>query len=138
MSVTQAAARELVYQRWKTQWDVLHPTFPWFLENEINKEPTTTWARVTFRQLDSQQHTMGKPTRLYRRDAAVWVQFFGPLNQGMKALDTLVADARTVFEGVTIGQEIDPAGAARVTEIGPDGKWYEVVVVIPMTYYESR
>jgi hypothetical protein len=139
VSLTTAEAREAIYQHWKTQWDTLRPGALYYFENEnVAPEPTTTWARVTVRHTDSAQHTLGVAgARQFRREAAIWVQLFVPLDQGMAALDALVSDVRTVFEGVNV-DDIDPAGAARVQEVGPDGKWYEVVVVAPVTYYETR
>lgn len=139
MSLTQAQAREAIYQRWKDQWSDLQPGVPFFFENEqVVPEPTTPWARVTLRHTDSVQHTLGAPgTRQFRREASIWVQLFAPVDGGMATLDGLVGDARSVFEG-TVVDGVDPAGAARVQEIGPDGKWYEVVVVSPVTYYETR
>ena len=139
MSLTLREAREAVYQRWKTQWATLHPGFTYVFENETAPEPTaTTWARVTLRHLDSVQHTLGLAgARQFRREASIWVQLYGSIDRGMSGLDDLVADCRTVFEGVSFA-DIDPAGAARVTELGSDGRWYEVAVVSPVTYYETR
>jgi hypothetical protein len=142
VSLTAAQARELVYQRWKALWvDALHPGFSWFLENEAHPEPadpTTPWARVTLRDVTAEQHTLGPPgARQWRREAGIWVQLYYPLNRGMASLDGLVDDVRAVFEGVAFGG-IDPAGACRVTTLGSDGRWYEVVVVAPVTYYETR
>lgn len=139
MSLTQAQAREAVYSHWQTQWETLQPGVPYYFENEIVvPEPTTTWARVTLRHLDSVQHTLGLAgSRQFRREASVWVQLFAPLDAGMASIDALVADVRSIFEGVNV-DDIDPAGASRVQEIGSDGKWYEVVVVSPVTYYETR
>lgn len=140
MSLTEVQAQQAVYLQWKTAWDVLHPGFPYCFENESFKEPTETpfWARVTLRPLDSTQDTLGRPTtRQFKREAAVWVQLFGPLNQGMTGLRELVDDARGVFEGAAFGG-VDPAGGMRKTTPGSDGRWYEVVVVAPVTYYETR
>lgn len=139
--MTEAEAYEAVCQRWKAVWDTLHPTdAPSCFENKKFNEPDpeSSWARVTMRQLDSNQHTLGAPgSRKWQRDAAIWVQLFRPLGEGMASLASLVDDVRAVFEGVSFGG-IDPAGSPRMQTVGQDGKWFLVLVICPVTYYETR
>lgn len=141
MSLTLNQAREAVYLQFKTNWDILHPGALYFFENLAGATPTVDayWSRVTMRSLDDRQDTLGAPgTRQYRREAAVWVQLYGPLNVGTLELDTLAHDVRTIFEGTSFGG-IDGVGAVRVTPLGNENsKWYEVAVVCPITYYETR
>lgn len=145
--MTEAEAYEAVCQRWKAVWDTLHSTTstdstyaPYVFENKKLPEPTpqVPWARVTMRQLDSNQHTLGGPgRRQFQRDAAVWVQLFRPLGEGMASLAGLVDDVRAVFEGAAF-DGVDPAGSPRMQTIGQDGNWYLVLVICPVTYYETR
>jgi hypothetical protein len=138
--VTEAQANEAVFQQWLSVWPGLQPSVPFCFENEKFVEPTTgAWARVTLRGLDSIQETLGKPTtRRYERMCAVWVQLFVPVNTGTELVKQLVDSARAVYEGVQFGNGVKPAGGCRTTVVGSDGKWYEVVVVAPVNYYETR
>ena len=137
-SLTLSQAREAVLARWKAIWDVAHPTIPYWFENVKTTPTTAPWARVTMRTLNDVQQTLGAPgSRTFRREAAVWVQLFGNLAVGSLELDALVPDVRAAFEGASFGG-VTGVGGARVSYPGSDGLWYEVVVVCPVTYYETR
>lgn len=158
-AITLAQAREAVSQQWKVQWEILHPgsatpvdltnplCVPYQLEDEYFKEPPSTrainglpqqWCRVTLRNINSGQVTLGtRGARTYQRMALVWVQIFGPVNQGMNALDLLADQVKKIIEGESFGG-ITPAGGAQINEVGDDGHWYEMAVVIPVTYYELK
>lgn len=139
-SITESQAKEAVAQRWKSEWNAIHPDIPYCLENEKFSEPSppSPWAKVVLRPLDSRQHTLGSVgNRTYRRESAVWVHLYGVLDDGSEALNGLVDDVRTIFEGVSFGG-IDSVDGARTEIVGSDGRWYEVVVISPVTYYEHR
>lgn len=139
--MTEAEAVEAVYQRWKAVWDVLHASdCPYVFENKPFNEPSppTQWARVSMRQVDSNQHTLGTlGTRQWQRDAAVWVQLYRPLGEGTASLTGLVDDVRAVFEGASF-DGVFPAGSPRMQTIGTDGNWYSAAVICPIFYYEQR
>lgn len=145
--LTQAQARLTVYTQWKTGWDALHPQnpvdplyVPYVFENGPFVEPISPqpWARVSLRHDRSDQETLNVPgKRLYVRPAMIWVQFFGPNLKGLGGLDVYCDEAKSFLEGVSFGG-IESSGGADVQEIGDDGRWYEVVLVIPITYYSMK
>lgn len=148
MSLTEAQAIEAICQRWKAVWDTLHSsdpddeTFcPYTFENRKALEPSAqgaSWARVVFRQEDSNQHTLGVPgRRQWKREGAVWVSLYRPVLDGTSSLATLCDHVRQVFEGASF-DGIDPNGSPRMQTVGADGKWFEVVMICPITYYETR
>lgn len=141
MNITEQQAEEAVAQRWVDIWVPLHPTIAYFFENKKGAEPTDPdafWARVALKQADSEQHTLGKPSeRLYRREAAVWVNLYGPVNEGTKTILGLADDVRRVFEGASF-DGVDSTSAGRVVKLGAEGRWFEVLVIIPVVYYEQR
>jgi hypothetical protein len=139
--VTEAEAYEAVCQRWKSQWEILQPTVSYCFENEKFKEPpqpTDAWARVVLRPVDASQHTLGGVGQAqWLRDAAVWVHLYVPRDEGMARAAALVDSVRAVFEGRAF-DGIDPAGGVRAVPVGSDGRWYEVAVISPVTYYETH
>ena len=138
--LTQAQARAVLYTHWDANWPILQPNVPYQKENLKFSEPSppTKWARVSLRHLRSEQDTMGViGQRIYERPANIWCQFFGPVHSGNAGLDALCDSAKSFLEGVSFGG-IVPAGAADPQEIGEDGRWYEVVLIIPVTYYERK
>lgn len=145
--LTQNQAREAVYLQWKTEWEALHSQtpgaatyFPYQFENLrfVEPAPPQKWARVSLRHAPSDQETIAPPgNRRYIRNAYIWVQFFGGIGQGMRDFDTAIQEAKDILEGVNYGG-IHASGPADPQEIGEDGRWYEVVLVIPITYYEKK
>lgn len=146
--LTQRQAKELVLERWATAWATLHPTdVTYCFDNEFFKEPDPSdaavkgWARVSLRLLPSDQDTIGGVgNRQYARPALINVQLFTPVQSGTYVADGLADEVRTLFEGVSFGG-ITPAGGARVLEppaSEDDGHWREVVVSVPVTYYELK
>lgn len=134
---TIAEAREAVYEAWTDGWGT---TTLFVFENEQFKEPAGTpvpWCRVSFRNLDGYQHTLGGiGHRLYNRDAKVYVQVMAPVNKGMHAGSELAQQARALFEGVRIGELVGFGGV--VKEAKPDGKWYVTLVEVAFQYYEVK
>lgn len=140
-AITELEAHEAVYQRFKSQWDTLQPSVPYCFANEKFTElqdGTTSWAIVELRGTDSVQHTLGQAgSREWLRQANVWVRLFTPLNGGVGPAMALVDSVRQVFEGADYGG-VHSSGGARVVPVGSDGRWYEVVVISPVTYYETH
>lgn len=140
-SITEAQAHEAVYQRWKSLWPTLQPTVTYCFENEKFVEPnpaTTPWAHVSLKPTDSNQHTLGAaPNRVWLRDAGVWVRLHVPLNAGVGSVTSLVGSVRSVFEGASFGG-VSSVNGVRTVPVGSNGRWYEVVVISPVNYYEIR
>lgn len=139
-SITEAEAHEAVYQRMKSVWPTLQPAVPYCRENErfAQQDGATAWAHVSLKPTDSNQHTLGAaPNRVWLRDAAVWVRLHVPLNGGVALVTSLVGSVRQVFEGVSFGG-VNSVGGARSVPVGSNGRWYEVVVITPVNYYEIR
>lgn len=102
--MTPDAARKAVYDEFLSSWGA---TTPVTLEGELESEPGPgrPWARLSFRNLDGGQVTLGPSGgRVYRRVAAAFVQVFTPAARGMQAGATLAQQARAIFEGKRIGE----------------------------------
>lgn len=154
--MTPAQAAELIYQHFKTYVDAEYPLMPYCFDNEVFQEPTPAtiagilspdpcWARVTMRSIPGGgQQTMGqKGNRKFRRRAVLFVQLFGHVGVGRAALDGVVHDLMTLFEGERIGPAGDPDQqvifwSGNTAELGADGRWYNVTLEVPLDYYETK
>jgi len=145
---TLLAARSAILSRWTVQWvDGASPLTPYTFENERSAPPeavaqaafgmdTGSWVRLTVRNTVSQQETLGAVGfRKFERKGDIHLQIFVPVDRGTADADTLAMQARAVFEGARFSGVVCYAGLSK--EVGPDGRWYQVNVVIPFTYYET-
>lgn len=143
-NTTLKAARDAIEARWITSWaTTTHYTF----ENEKSVPPEAVaasafaldvgaWCRVVVRNTVSAQETLGPVgARKFERQGDIMIQVFVPVDMGTAHADTLAMAARAVFEGTKFSGVSCYAGLVR--EIGPDGRWFQVNVTIPFTYYET-
>lgn len=128
-------AREAIYLRWSTQWGT---TTPFTFDNESFSAPDKgQWARLTVRNTESEQRTLGAPgNRRFRRVASVFVQLYDLVDEGLETLDILAQTARGIFEGVSFSG-LDFTNVV-VRESGADGKWFQVVVEAFFDYEETK
>lgn len=136
-SLTPDQAREIVYQRFRTQWLTTTPvTYEGEAERTLD-QGTVAWVRVSMRHLDGGQDTLGPAgSRIFRRVARVSIQIFVPKGTGMQAGALLSQTARAIFEGTTLSGL--SFGNGQVREIGPDGKWYQHLVELALDYDELK
>lgn len=145
---TLKAARTAILQRWVDEWVVgADARTAYTFENEKSAPPeavaaaafgtdTGAWVRLTVRNTFSQQETLGPPGgRKYERRGDIHIQIFVPVDRGTADADTLAMAARAVYEGAKFGGIACYAGLPK--EVGPDGRWFQVNVVIPFTYFET-
>lgn len=135
--MTLSEAREALYARMAAQWadrtPVTHPNIKFDADAQ-----DTSWVRMTVRSAERQQRSIGDVgNRQFEATGIVFFQIFTPVNQGMAAADTLVAAVKDIFESVRVSSTL-VTRAASPREVGPDGKWYMVVVTVPFTYDEVR
>lgn len=131
--MTEAQALETMTQRWIDAWVPLRPTVPYTFEGEPF-DSVDAWARVTFVHTVRRQVTMGSDgARKFESRGTIFVQLFGPPNQGVKLLAELADDVRKVFEGRRLATELTTyAGSSR--EVPTDGRWLQKSVTIPFLY----
>lgn len=98
------------------------------------------YARITLRHTTSRQATFG-PTggRRFTRPGLITVQVFTPLSggQGLSLAEKCAIIARDAFEGRGTASGIWFRNA-RIQEIGPDGTWYQMNVLVEFVYDELR
>ncbi len=135
-SVTLTEAREAIYARFDANTSLASSAFTF--ESEDYTSPTDAlWARLTVSHETGQQDSLGAVgSRKYLRRGRVLVQLYGPVDQGLRALDLLAQETRNIFEGTTF------AGlyfvSADIRETGQDGEWMQLTVDAPFDYQETR
>lgn len=141
--MTELEAIQAIYTRFIAGWGVLHPDIdgdparvPFALDDEDYK-PTDlgelgAWATVVIRHSTRNQATQGTPSSDECR-GSVFVQLFGPKNEGTTKLLQLAEHVRTVLAKQRIGEVNMYAGrSAEATK--KDAAWAMRVVVIPFRY----
>jgi len=142
MTATFAEANNEILATFKAAWDATG--YPVAYENvksaaDVPPATATPWARVNVRHTFGTQATLANVSgvRRWRRDGLVNVQIFIPLGEGLSegySLAKIVVDA---FEGVATTSAVWFRNV-RVNEIGSDGEWYQVSVLVDFTYDELK
>tara|TARA_R110000796_G_scaffold41179_2_gene101985 strand:+ start:29209 stop:29622 length:414 start_codon:yes stop_codon:yes gene_type:complete len=135
-SVTLNEAREAVYQRFVDNTSLAGSAYT-FASESFKPAADTAWARVTVTHEAGEQDSMGKAgDRKYLRRGRLLVQLFGPVDQGLRALDLLADATRDIFEGTQFSGLYFVS--ADVRETGQDGEWFQLVVDAPFDYQETK
>lgn len=127
-------AREAIYQRFVTAWG---STSPYTFDNESFSPPSDAWVRLSVRNTDSGQETLGAiGNRKFLREGMVWLQVFVPLDSGLKDADTLSEAFRTIFEGVSFSNI--NFNRVVIKEGSPENQWYRVVAQAFFNYNVTK
>lgn len=134
---TLVDAREAIYQAFATAWG---STTPLAFDNEKFVPPDAApWVRLAVRHQVSNQETLGGTgNRVFLREGLVFVQVFTPEDDGQRASDVLVQQARAVFEGVNLVANGVWFNDVVVREIGPTEGWNQVNAEAAFFYQEIK
>lgn len=104
--------------------------------NDNRDEPDTgTWARVTIREGEREQADIGAALVRSRTVGVLFVELFGDVNAGTKALSDLAGRVGSAF------QRTDVAGVAFKTPTFNSGErsgtWWRVLVKIPFYFDDT-
>ena len=144
MSLTQAEARDEILTRLKAVVDAIttgsRPELVWDdTVDTVPRDKTSKWARVSLRHLDAEQATLANQdgVRRWRRVGVLAVQLFTPLGDGLTLADSVSSTIRGGFEGYST------AGGVwfrrpRTQEVGADGPWFQVNVLVDFEYDEVK
>ena len=130
-------ARGAIYGAFKAGWGA---TSPFLFDNEkFDKPPLAEWARTVVRHAVRTQETLGGTgNRKFESLGSVITQCFGPLDKGVKGVDTLAEVAQGIFEGKTLLPENIHFTASVVTEIGPTDDAYQINCESFFYYFETK
>ena len=133
---TLSDAREAIYTKFISEWGTFTP-YTFGNETFNSEAQTNPWVRLTVLNQASEQNSLGpKGRRKYRRTGFIVVQCFGLANTGMKELDDIVMQVRTVFEGEKFDGVFVNDTVTR--EIGPEGRWFMTVVESFFHYNQTK
>lgn len=109
-------------------------------DNEVFDPPDNKpWIRLSVRHNSMSQETLGRVgDRKFQRLGTTFTQIFVRTDNGTDEADELAISAKNVFEGVRLAGTTVRFLDVLVREVGPDGKWYQVVVEANFEYDETR
>lgn len=149
MTTTYKAARNTIQSLFWTAWQANAPALTggsvpevrWQGKEEPSLPPSdASWARVTVRHTGGQQATLGGPSlRRWRREGLITIQVFTPISDG-EGLN-LGLDLAKIAADAYEGQDGDGGiwfRNVRVSEIGPDGPWFQHNMLAAFEYDELR
>ncbi len=128
--------RKVLYNEFINAWNDRTPIN---LDNEKFAQPESSpWVRFVVRNRISAQSTLGIPgNRKFLREGAAFVQVFIPVNTGTFEADKLAEAARDILEGRRLSEFLWTVNVD-VREVGPDGKWYQVIVEASFTFEKTK
>lgn len=139
MSATYAEAVDSILGLFKTAWDV--PGHVALYENIAGDVPSgvAPWARVSLRHLAGNNSSLSGALGVQRYDRAglLTVQIFVPVGEGLSEAHTLAKIVTDAYEGVATTNGVWFRNS-RVNEIGPDGDWFQINVIIDFIYDEIK
>lgn len=142
MTATLAEANDEILTLFKTAWDTTgHVADYANVERPVTVPPTTTapWARARVQHTFGEQDTLAGPTgtQRFRRDGLFTCQIFVPSGEGLSEAYSLAKTVMDAFEGASTDSGVWFRNA-RVNEVGPDGEWYQLNVLVDFTYTEVK
>ena len=144
--MTPEEARTAIYDRFKSGFTDKQSAddVTVIQDSEKATDPATdAWVRISVRHSGREGNTIGGQERLsagvfrFRRTskstARVFLQLFTKI--GQPPLDALALEAANVFDSISFsGMHFQPA---ITRELGPDGKWFVILIEIQFEYYDQ-
>ena len=124
----------------KTAWDATG--FKALYENVAGEPPTTPspWARIVLRHTGGNQGSLSGAlgTQRWDRNGVLIVQVFVPNGEGLSQAYSLAKIVLDAYEGVSSPLRGVWFRNARINEVGPDGEWFQVNILIDFQYDEIK
>lgn len=136
MTYTYDQAYDLMMALFKAAWDTTGHEIFW--ENVENKRETdnTAFARIDISHSIGSQATLGGPARSFRRVGAITIRIYTQAGKGLQESYQLAKVAADAFEGKSTG------GIwfrnVRINEVGRQGAYYQLNVVVDFEYDEIK
>ena len=135
---TTLQARERIYQTFLDEIGLDPATRVTFANESFRPPVGQSWVRLTVLHQTGNQETLGGVgVRRFLRQGIIAVQLFFPLDTGMRDMDTLLATARSIFEGRVLPGPIWCTDA-NASEAGPVEGWYQFNIDTNFSYEEVR
>ena len=133
---TITEAKQSIYNTFIAGWGT---TTPIILDGEnADPPPSLPYVQIMVRHFTGVQDTLGGVgNRKFKRDGAIMVQIYGPLDEGSQTTDNLAITAIGILEGKTLADNVFTF-ASTPTEIGPTDDGYLTTVTTPFFYRETK
>lgn len=133
---TITEAKQSIYNTFITDWGT---TTPVILDGEnADPPPSLPYVHVLVRHFTGVQDTLGGVgNRKFKRDGAIMVQIYGPLDEGSQTTDNLAITVISILEGKTLTDNVFTF-ASTPNEIGPTDNGYLTTVTTPFFYQETK
>ncbi len=135
---TPLEAEQAILTRWVSEWGTTTP-FVFTEERQPDAIQTgeTDWVLFQVVDVDTEKQTLGREgNRRFLRRAAVSITIYVPSGKGVARALELAQQARTVFEGIRLGDlSFFPADIERIGSVPPE---YLILVTCPFDYTERK
>lgn len=139
MTATFEEAQDEVYGLFKTAWDTTG--FIALYPNVAGSVPTTPtpWARAKATLFNGGDASLSGAlgTRRYERQGLFTAQIFVPAGEGLERAMQLAKIVVDAYDGQRTASGIWFRNA-RVADVGPDGDWYQVNVLVNYEFDEIK
>lgn len=107
-------------------------------DNSTVDNQENPWVRITVAEIGGGQETLGPAgSRRFRRNAQVTIQIFTPKLEGTTSARKLAAEARVIFEGVSLSGGLD-FNNARILPTLVEEKWQQTSVEADFQFEEIK
>ena len=139
MTATFEEARQEILTTFKTAWDTTgHPAYYENIREDLTSS-VEPWARVTLRHVTGRNASItgGIGNQRFERTGNLMVQVFVPTGEGLTEGLTLAKVVADAFEGVSTASGVWFRNT-RVNEIGSEGSWFQINVIVDFLYDEVK
>ena len=136
-------ARKAITSRYLTEFALLYPDVPIFIDNignssKGNTEKGDSWVRITVLSTAPKGVTLGRPgNRKYTKLGFINCQIFTSINQGANLNDEMAEDSKDLFEGVNFAPKLW-CYDGDVQTIGSDGEFWQQNAINVFEYEYTR
>ena len=123
-----ASERAAIEGRWAAAWNGRTPTA---YEGHAFTHPTeTAWARLTIRNGEARQASIGSPgSNVHRHAGVIFIEIFTPGGQGTQAARALADEALAVFRNAHFGNIA--CQTPYVSKTVQESPWLVMTIVVP-------
>jgi hypothetical protein len=130
--------KEAVDDIHKMVYDVFPGTIHWESVKTDRVTSETSWMSFVIRHASARQDSLGGiGSRSFLRTGTAIAAIFSPIGKGLQESYTLAKTVNDAYEGKT-----SPNGIwfrnVRIQEIGRDGDFFQINVIIDFEYYETK
>ena len=135
MSLTH---KEAVDDIQKMILDVFSGTIHWESVKQDRSKDESSWASVVIRHASARQDSLGGiGSRSFLRTGTVIAAVFTPIGKGLQESYALAKTVNDAYEGKTSPNCVWFRNV-RIQEMGREGEFFQINVIIDFEYYETK